>query len=171
MILFAKNITITIINKERYPKKPIISHAIFIERLLFPEELKGSKNCILDIITKSNKSNEEISDDYERLGKIETYLPINVIHNDYTNWKKSCWYGAMVTYILNSMINNKYHEIFGYPDILHEADIKAKSYGKLLRNHIKSFIIYSNKISKMGYLQNSFREIRDRGEYIRRWGT
>ena len=68
------------------------------------------------------------------------------------------------------MISNKYPEIFGYPDILHEADIKAKRYGKLLRDHVKSFVVYSNKLSKIGHLENSLREIRDRGEYIRRWG-
>ncbi|ASJ03941.1 DNA double-strand break repair nuclease NurA [Thermococcus barossii] len=179
-LLFAKSIIMFYVDKESYPEYPLIWHAIFVERLLYPEELAESSINIMDItsqaISKGNTGSK--CNDYENLGHVQAYFTFETFNltdtfrpeelpKIFNSWELSNWYAAMTIFILQSMVRNTYPEALGYPVPLHEADIGAKEFGDIIRRYIHS----SSRFEEFSYLDSSFRETRDRGEYIRRWGS
>jgi len=181
-LLFAKSIMLFYIDKESYQDYPIIWHAIFVERLIHPEELTESKANIIEITsqTTSDKENKEDNkcEDYQRLGNIHAYFTFETFNSSNTfwpeelpkifnNWELSNWHATMTIFVLQSTIRNTYPEALGYPVLLHEADIGAKEVGRIIRDYIRS----SSRFEEFSYLDSSFREARDIGESIRRWGS
>jgi hypothetical protein len=158
-LLFAKSIAIFYIDKESYEREKIISHAIFVERLIYPDELRDISSNVKTLTSNVNSSKSNCQD-YSRLGKIDVFLPIE---NNTINGNK---YQAMVILILNSLVQNKYPDAIGYPDILHEAHLYAQELGNSLRNIIKT----SKDLDSRNYLNVTFREYRDIGVFSRRDG-
>jgi len=179
-LLFAKSIVVFYVDKETYPEYPLIWHAIFVERLLHPEELAGSRINIVKITPQATSEGNTDSKctDYQKLGHVQAYFTFETFNVDgtsrpeelskiFNSWELSNWYAAMTIFILQSMVRNTYPEALGYPVPLHEADIGAKEFGRIIRDYIHS----SSRFEEFSYLDSSFRETRDKGEYIRRWGS
>lgn len=171
-LILAKSLAVFYIDKQTYPKYPLLWHAIFIERLIHPEEL-SNKNLVC---TPEKDDTMPECKNYSRLGKICTYFTFETfnsadtfslenIENIFNEWETGNWHAAMTMLVLDSTIRNIYPEALGYPVLLHEADIGAKEFGRLLRNYIRS----SSRFEEFSYLDSTFRQVRDEGEISRRW--
>ena len=114
-------------------EKVLTGHAIFIDRLAFPEWDAGS-----DTVDMNNKE----------LGSISAlFYPTNQTVNR----------GQIVTYFLLDMVTkNHFAEVIGYPDPLHKADQGAKS----MRDNVKKLLESSELRFRSRPLTNTLREIR-----------
>ena len=114
----------------------LTGHAIFIDRLAFPElDLKYAKSIQVE-------GNE--------VGKI---TPLFYPDNKTTN------IGQILTYfILDTVTKNHFPEVIGYPDPLHKADWGAKS----MRDSVKKLLESSEWKFRSNPLTNTLREIRQK---------
>lgn len=112
----------------------LTGHAIFIDRLAFPEWDAGAET--LDI-------------DNRELGEMHAlFYPTNRDIN----------IGQAVTYFLLDLVTrNHFAEVIGYPDPLHKADQGAKS----MRDNVKKLLKSSELKFKSRPLTNTLREIRE----------
>lgn len=119
----------------RKPSGPLMSHVIFVERLLYP---RWDKDAILS---------DRI--DTSLLGKVVPYFRANA---DQTNIGQT-----LVMYLLSELTRNHFAEVVGYPDPLHKADWGAKTVGRKLAQMLKSvdYMMRSNPLSR------TLRNIRD----------
>ena len=112
----------------------LTGHAIFIDRLAFPEwDLKSDTADMED----------------RGLGEIHAlFYPTN----------KAINIGQAVTYFLLDMVTkNHFAEVIGYPDPLHKADQGAKS----MRDNVKKLLESSEMKFRSRPLTNTLREIRE----------
>jgi len=144
-LLFGKSLLILFTDKKLH--NPLIGHALFMDRLLFPKDFQNRLN-ILNILDKNNSKECLKSNEYSNLGKIELYYSFdNALH-------------GFIVFLLSILTRDIYPEAIGYPDPLHRADIEVKAYAKnLLRKLIESATILEN----MNPLNKSFRTIRESG--------
>ena len=112
----------------------LTGHAIFIDRLAFPEWDRESET--IDIRSKE-------------IGEVRAlFYPTNKATN----------IGQAVTYfLLNLVTKNHFAEVIGYPDPLHKADQGAKS----MRDNIKKLLESSELKFRSRPLTNTLREIRE----------
>ena len=117
----------------RGAESPLTGHAIFIDRLAFPEWDGGSERI-------------EISD-----ASVGEMRPLFYESNRATNR------GQMVTlFLLDTLTKNHFAEMIGYPDPLHKADQGAKS----MRDSVRSLLDSSEIKFRSRPLVNTLREIR-----------
>jgi hypothetical protein len=113
----------------------LTGHAIFVDRLVFPE---------LDGISSS-----DLNIDSPDVGKIS---PMVFLDNSQTN------FGQIITYfLLDQVTKNHFPEVIGYPDPLHKADWGAKT----MMRHVKELLKSSELKFRVRPLTNTFREIRE----------
>lgn len=112
----------------------LTGHAIFIDRLAFPEwDMKS------DTVDMTDKD----------LGEI---------HALFYPTSKTINIGQVVTYfLLNMVTRNHFAEVIGYPDPLHKADQGAKS----MRDNVKKLLESSEMKFRSRPLTNTLREIRE----------
>ena len=112
----------------------LTGHAIFVDRLAFPE-------------WDSDSDTLEVQD--TRLGDMSVMLyPTNRSPN----------IGQIITYfLLNMVTRNHFAEVIGYPDPLHKADQGAKS----MQNNVKKLLESSELKFRSRPLTNTLREIRE----------
>lgn len=117
----------------RNTESPLTGHAVFIDRLAFPEWDEESDRI-------------EISDP-----NIGSMRPLFYKSNKTVNR------GQLVTYyLLDTLTKNHFAEMIGYPDPLHKADQGAKS----MRGNVKSLLDSSEIKFRSRPLINTLREIR-----------
>jgi len=114
---------------------PLMGHAIFIERLLYP---KWDKNARLANPIKTSA-----------FGKVDPYFRSDCNEQNIGQ--------AVVMYLLSELTRNHFAEVIGYPDPLHKADWGAKTVGRRLAEMLKSvdYLMRSKPLVK------TFRSIRD----------
>lgn len=113
----------------------LTGHAIFVDRLVFPE---------LD-----NTSSIDLNIDSKDVGKIS---PMVFLDQKQTN------FGQIITYfLLDQVTKNHFPEVIGYPDPLHKADWGAKT----MMRHVKELLKSSELKFRSRPLTNTFREIRE----------
>ena len=112
----------------------ITGHAIFVDRLAYPE---------LDI-----KNSENLTVSGSQIGNVTTLLYRN---NAIPN------IGQIITYFLLELVTkNHFPEVIGYPDPLHKADLGAKT----MRDHVKELLKSSEWKFRSRPLTQTFRAIR-----------
>lgn len=119
----------------RNTESPLTGHAIFIDRLTFPE-------------WDGNASVLEVSS--HELGEMRPlFYPTSRVQN----------VGQIVTYfLLDTLTKNHFAEMIGYPDPLHKADQGAKS----MRDSVRKLLDSSEIKFRSRPLINTLREIRSR---------
>ncbi len=111
----------------------LTGHAIFVDRLSYPELDKFADKMILE---------------ESQIGKMELLLYCD---------KSKRNLGQMITYFLLEIITrNHFPEVIGYPDPLHKADLGAKT----MRDSVKHLLESSEWKFRSKHLTNTFREIR-----------
>lgn len=112
----------------------LAGHAIFVDRLAYPElDLKHAKNLLLD---------------EKGIGKINLFIYPN---SGTTN------IGQIITsFLLEILTRNHFPEVIGYPDPLHKADLGAKA----MRDNVKKLLESSEWKFRSKPLTNTFRSIR-----------
>ena len=117
----------------RHTESPLTGHAIFIDRLTFPQwDAKSERVRVVD----------------PKLGTVDAlFYPDNTVTN----------IGQQVTYfLLDNLTKNHFAEMIGYPDPLHKADQGAKS----MRDTVKGLLESSDIKFRARPLINTLREIR-----------
>ena len=112
-----------------------MSHAIFIERLLYPQWDK-------DATIESPITTHEF-------GKVSPYFRKD--KNEYNIGQ------IIVMYLLKELTRNHFTETIGYPDPLHKADWGAKTVGRRLADMLQSV----EYMMRARPLIKTFRKIRD----------
>jgi len=113
----------------------LTGHAIFIDRLAFPE---------WDL-----KCTDDLEIEGKELGKLN---PLFYKNNKSTN------FGQVMTYFLLDVVTrNHFPEVIGYPDPLHKSDWGAKT----MMRHVKDLLKSSELKFRSRPLTNTVREIRE----------
>ena len=117
------------------PTEPVISHVIFVDRLLHPDKKPRTR---ITIVEGDNN-----------LGTIEPFVQLS---NEYINREQE-----LIMYLLSVVTRNVFPEVIGYPDPLHHADRGAKS----VLNMVEPMLRSSEWLGRTNPIHRTVRQVRE----------
>ena len=117
------------------PTEPIMSHVIFVDRLIHPQVPPPSRVKVIE-------------GDRE-LGTIEPFAQLSAAETDHQS--------ELQMYLLSVLTRNVFPEVIGYPDPLHHADRGAKSVLRMVEPMLRS----SEWLDRANPIHRTVRQVRE----------